>query len=327
VNPLLIILSGDRAGERVSLEPQEKYVIGRDKEAQFCLPERKISRQHAILVWNPETSEVTLEDLNSLNGTFINGEAVTGINVLHHLDRIQIGSFLLQLEFPQEKKEMDSFSHASESIKDIPASDFFEPSHVPPVEDGEDTGGRFLQGKLDEIPFADLLQMLSNMKKSGYLWISAEKLSRPPRLSDVSAQLALIVLDAGEVVYAVSREFENEEAVYDVLCKEGGYFALFHSGRDKFSSRMSLPVEALLLEGFRRLDEERARKQEFQPKDKFEVNPQESLLALQPDELTLFQLAWKFKQMSRIQENSPFDEVKTKEILKKLVRSGFLLKA
>ncbi len=318
---MLIILNGDRSGERFSLEPHKRYVIGRDKEAHFCLPEKKVSRQHAILTWNSDSSEVFLEDLNSLNGTIINGKPVTGLNLLKHDDRIQIGSFLLQVDYPvpNVEKGLTAILEAlpPEEVESKQAVDVL--AEVP-----DDTGGRFLQGKLQEIPFADLLQMLSNMKKSGYLWISDKKLVRPPRLSQLSPDIALVVMDAGEVQYAVWGEAENEEAIYSVLRRDQGCFALFPPGAEKFPSSMSMPVEALLLEGFRRLDEERAQARGFQPDDQFEVNPQESLLSLQPDELTLFQIIWKHKTFGRIVQHSPLDEDKTRAILQKLLRSNFV---
>lgn len=329
MNPMLIILNGDRAGERFSLQPHTRYVIGRDKEADFCLPEKKVSRQHAILTWNSDSSEVFLEDLNSLNGTMINGKPVTGLNLLKHDDRIQIGSFLLQVDFPEPALKPEPTNDAPKELTAI--LDALPPEVVDFAQEveasgdvAEDTGGRFLQGKLQEIPFADLLQMLSNMKKSGYLWISNKKLIRPPRLSQLSDDIALIVIDAGEIQYAISGENENEEAIYSVLRRDQGYFALFPSGGEKFPSSMGMPVEALLLEGFRRLDEERAQARGFQPEDQFEVNPQESLLTLQPDELTVFQITWKHKIFNRILQHSPVDEAKTRAILQKLVRSNFI---
>jgi hypothetical protein len=326
---MLIILNGDRSGERFSLEPHQRYVIGRDKEAHFCLPEKKVSRQHAILTWNSDSSEVFLEDLNSLNGTIINGKPVTGLNLLKHDDRIQIGSFLLQVDFPQPSLEADSKQDSPKGLTAIleglpPGAMESERDVEVAADASEDTGGRFLQGKLQEIPFADLLQMLSNMKKSGYLWISDRKLIRPPRLSQITDDVALIVMDAGEIQYAVCGEHENEEAIYSVLRRDQGFFALFPSGGEKFPSSMSMPVEALLLEGFRRLDEERAQARGLQPDDQFEVNPQESLLSLQPDELTIFQITWKHKTFARILQHSPVDEAKTRSILQKLVRSNFV---
>jgi pSer/pThr/pTyr-binding forkhead associated (FHA) protein len=229
---MLIILNGDRAGERFSLEPHQRYVIGRDKETHFCLPEKKVSRQHAILTWNSDSSEVLLEDLNSLNGTIINGKPVTGLNLLRHDDRIQIGSFLLQVDFPQPSLVVEakqaSPKELTSNLEGLPLEAVESELDVEPAADiSEDTGGRFLQGKLQEIPFADLLQMLSNMRKSGCLWISDRKLIRPPGLSHITDDVALIVMDAGEVQYAVCGEHENEEAIYSVLRRDHGFFALF----------------------------------------------------------------------------------------------------
>lgn len=49
-------------------------VIGRHSECDICLPSDEISRKHARIVQNPDGLYV--EDLDSANGTFVNGRRV-----------------------------------------------------------------------------------------------------------------------------------------------------------------------------------------------------------------------------------------------------------
>ncbi len=53
---------------------KEKYVIGRREPADLVLPFRRISRQHASI--HQDHLGYYIIDLNSRNGTFINGEAI-----------------------------------------------------------------------------------------------------------------------------------------------------------------------------------------------------------------------------------------------------------
>ena len=56
-----------------------KKIIGKDpKRAQICISQEGVSRVH-VLVWR-EGAECRVEDLNSTNGTWVNGEALTPRN-------------------------------------------------------------------------------------------------------------------------------------------------------------------------------------------------------------------------------------------------------
>ncbi len=64
------------------------YTIGRQTEADICIPDPSVSRQHARIFFMHD--EEILEDLNSTNGSFVNGVRVTRC-VLQDNDIIRIG--------------------------------------------------------------------------------------------------------------------------------------------------------------------------------------------------------------------------------------------
>ena len=64
-------------------------LLGRSDQADIPLEDSFASSRHARLV--PHGDAVVLEDLGSTNGTFLNGDAVTGPQPLHDGDRIRIG--------------------------------------------------------------------------------------------------------------------------------------------------------------------------------------------------------------------------------------------
>ena len=65
-------------------------VIGRDPSCDRVLPHPEISRRHARLVRTPEG--LTIEDLGSTNGTFVNGTRITRPTLLHPSDLVALGS-------------------------------------------------------------------------------------------------------------------------------------------------------------------------------------------------------------------------------------------
>jgi hypothetical protein len=79
----LVVQRGLKVGEEYSIFSGENF-IGRadekpvDVDLTFQEPEDRVwcSRQHALLVYDDATGTLTIEDLNSSNGTFVNRERV-----------------------------------------------------------------------------------------------------------------------------------------------------------------------------------------------------------------------------------------------------------
>src|SRR5579859_5022596 len=73
--PVLIIHEGERAGQRCTMQ-SELLVIGRGTECDIVLPERQVSRQHIKI--KALDSGFAIEDLDSKNGTWVNGQPLKG---------------------------------------------------------------------------------------------------------------------------------------------------------------------------------------------------------------------------------------------------------
>jgi len=87
----LQVVKGPQVGERFFLEG-ERIIIGRDPEAQLFLGDITVSREHAAIL--REGAEVSVRDLGSLNGTYLNGNIVEEA-LLKCGDILQIGTFQL----------------------------------------------------------------------------------------------------------------------------------------------------------------------------------------------------------------------------------------
>lgn len=72
-----------------------EYIIGRGVDATIPIYDSAASRQHARVIVAGTT--VTVEDLGSRNGTYVNGSKVTGKVELHTGDEIRIGGDCLVL--------------------------------------------------------------------------------------------------------------------------------------------------------------------------------------------------------------------------------------
>jgi hypothetical protein len=88
----LVIITGDAAGTRCEIT-KEVTTAGRHENSDLLLDDVSVSRHHAIFT-RTASGRVTLRDLNSLNGTYVNGARVEE-TALHSADEVQIGKFKL----------------------------------------------------------------------------------------------------------------------------------------------------------------------------------------------------------------------------------------
>uniref|UniRef100_UPI0040493046 FHA domain-containing protein n=1 Tax=Candidatus Roseilinea sp. TaxID=2838777 RepID=UPI0040493046 len=87
-SPMLIIENGQMAGQRWLID-NDCVIIGREaRAAHLFLPERQVSRRHAKIERTP--NGFVLTDLESKNGTFLNGKQVREPQILQDGDEIQI---------------------------------------------------------------------------------------------------------------------------------------------------------------------------------------------------------------------------------------------
>jgi two-component system, NtrC family, sensor kinase len=98
---VLTIISGPDKDRRFELPDNEPQLIGRSSEA-LPLSDQTISRRHAELT--PDEGKWYLRDLNSANGTFLNGRRVIARTLLQEGDQIRAGNTLLV--FGRERRDM-----------------------------------------------------------------------------------------------------------------------------------------------------------------------------------------------------------------------------
>jgi diguanylate cyclase (GGDEF)-like protein len=109
--PVLVILQGHSIGQTIQLE-RERTILGRGSQADLVLRDDIASRQHAEVIrlcLEGNCIEYYVNDLDSTNGTFLNGAKVTSQQLLQDGDKIKIGSHLLKYamldEFEAEFQE------------------------------------------------------------------------------------------------------------------------------------------------------------------------------------------------------------------------------
>lgn len=89
----LVVVGDDGAGEVIDI-PDRVSLLGREEAADIRLPFDGVSRRHATL--DATGPAVVLVDLQSRNGTWVNGRRLDGPIVLRHGDLLTVGPVRLR---------------------------------------------------------------------------------------------------------------------------------------------------------------------------------------------------------------------------------------
>jgi sigma-B regulation protein RsbU (phosphoserine phosphatase) len=93
VTKLLRVLQGKNLHRQYELA-ESPVLVGRDESCQIEIDDDSVSRRHARLVL--ENGTYSIEDLQSRNGTLVNGKKLRGKAALKDRDRIEIGITLFE---------------------------------------------------------------------------------------------------------------------------------------------------------------------------------------------------------------------------------------
>ncbi len=94
----LEIRSGKDSGKTV--EPSgDRFVIGREEGADLVLPDDEVSREHAFIKMLPD-GRAEIRDMGSRNGTYVNGERISGAKVLEGGEELKLGTTVISASRP-----------------------------------------------------------------------------------------------------------------------------------------------------------------------------------------------------------------------------------
>ena len=85
--PVLISQTGPLQGQRWLLGEAD-FIIGRDDDVDLVVPERQVSRNHALIRY--VSGSYVIQDLESKNGTYVNGVQIQEPTTLQDGDSIQV---------------------------------------------------------------------------------------------------------------------------------------------------------------------------------------------------------------------------------------------
>ena len=98
--PYLVVLAGESVGRVIRLEPDAKMRAGRTRQCELFFDCENISREHAVFEMD-EDGHATVCDLESTNGTLVNGKKVRSA-LLKDGDRICLGDVILRYSYKDD---------------------------------------------------------------------------------------------------------------------------------------------------------------------------------------------------------------------------------
>jgi hypothetical protein len=95
-------LTPDSAPDNVYALLESEYTIGRSSSHSISIPDGSVSSNHARILRTDKG--FVLEDLQSRNGTFVNGEKITDPRLLVDGDLIRVGKIIMTFNVAREEK-------------------------------------------------------------------------------------------------------------------------------------------------------------------------------------------------------------------------------
>lgn len=296
---VLRFISGKYQGSEVPLWDTHEIVVGRASDVAIVLVEEMVSRRHARFVMTE--SDVSVEDLGSTNGTFVNGEKIQRAS-LKEGDRVLIGTSIMKV------------------VQGDPAPMSRRRLMTPKPSMAPRGPAKSMSGQIEEIPLPDLLQLLGTSRKSGVLVITADQ------------DVGRIVLHRGMISYAEINEDDIPplKAAIRMLGWTRGTFDFEAPDERTIQTTMNLSVQELLMEGLRQIDELNVLQHKLPAPETRLVVPTPlaaRVRDLSPDELDIFQLAYNQSEVLDIFNRSQMTDLQTAQIMLKLIGAGYLQEA
>jgi hypothetical protein len=305
----LRFISGKYRGEEFPLEEGKVVTIGRSSDLDMVLVEEMVSRKHARILVDAGT--ITIEDLDSTNGTFVNGEKIHHAR-LREGDRILIGTSILKVVTLTGNPTVEAPASVPRAVAERVAQ---RPRGLRAEEVPRMTGN------LEEIPLPDLLQLFGTSRKTGVLVLHSDK------------RTGRIYLDQGYIQWALVEgrsEVPPLMAIYRMLGWTRGVFELDPPENRTFPETLDAMVQEVLMEGMRQQDEFNLLRDRLPPLRSRLIlrTPLEAPLhQLEEKHLELLQMALNSQNLEALLDRSKHSMSETAEIVLSLMERGYLTAA
>jgi pSer/pThr/pTyr-binding forkhead associated (FHA) protein len=133
MNAKLLVVQGRPQGKSLQFPPGE-YVFGRGTECHIRPNSEWVSRQHCLLRVTTGPG-LFVRDLNSRNGTLVNGVRLVGERPLDHGDQIQVGPLVFEVDLQSIVPVRPPTRETSANLVLGDTAEITRPGHPQPAQD------------------------------------------------------------------------------------------------------------------------------------------------------------------------------------------------
>ena len=302
----LRFISGKYQGGEYPLAEGQEIVIGRSSELDMVLVEEMVSRKHARIALTE--GAISIEDLGSTNGTFVNGEKVQQGN-LREGDRVLIGTNILKVVAAPQDAEARANMKAM-AVGRVTAK------QTQGTQRGPEEAPR-MSGNLEEIPLPDLLQLFGTSRKAGVLVLRS------------AGREGRIYLNDGRIRFAEfvgAADVPPLKVLYRMLGWQTGSFALDPPDTRELSGAIDVSAQEVLMEGFRQQDELGQLRGRFHGGGRMvlKLPLTQHLRELEDADLDLLEAALSAENLDAFLDAVPGPDLESAQALLSLMQRGYL---
>jgi pSer/pThr/pTyr-binding forkhead associated (FHA) protein len=92
-----VVVSGSQSAQELRVKNTRDIIIGRLRGCSIRIPSASVSRKHCRLRF--KNGSFCVEDLNSSNGTFLNGAQIVGVTQVDPGDKLTIGPVTFEIQY------------------------------------------------------------------------------------------------------------------------------------------------------------------------------------------------------------------------------------
>src|SRR5438128_1257313 len=121
MNVKFVVQRNGRSAQTFRLRSAE-MIVGRQRGCGVRIPSGLVSRQHCLVTYQDDL--LAVEDLNSANGTFINGRRIAKREFLRPGDKLKIGPVTLLVQYQLSQAAIDRLlQEGEEELAAVPLDD------------------------------------------------------------------------------------------------------------------------------------------------------------------------------------------------------------
>jgi len=207
-------------GNRIDLEPNRSYVLGRSNDCDITVGDVACSRRHARLTVGGEARRVLfIEDMGSRNGTYVNDQRIWDRTAIKDGCLIRIGATVYLLAMEHEEGDEALIDTGTVAIEKFSFGTDIDTDMLRVLRRDGPSPTNFA-GKLETLNLIDVLQLLIYNQRSGCLNV---------KLRDGTGT---VEVRAGDVLTAEYCDLEGFDALVAMARQNAGTFWLVERSRD-----------------------------------------------------------------------------------------------